>query len=143
MSNFGISRLRHGNVAKIFFFFRLCSPENIRTVSDQLAEDGVVAPQPLTDAQSPSEPLVLYVPEVEEIRISPVVARKGYLNVLEHKSNGWKKRWVVSIFFIHLNFTSLLSKPNFNFIKLFIFFRLFVDLTFSFSEMKKIRSKEL
>ncbi|KAJ8687388.1 hypothetical protein QAD02_023182 [Eretmocerus hayati] len=44
---------------------------------------------------SPSkENLVLYVPEVEEIRISPVIARKGYLNVLEHKTNGWKKRWV-------------------------------------------------
>lgn len=38
---------------------------------------------------------MLYVPEVEEIRISPVIARKGYLNVLEHKTNGWKKRWVV------------------------------------------------
>ncbi|KAL1122335.1 hypothetical protein AAG570_003740 [Ranatra chinensis] len=44
---------------------------------------------------SPGEqPLVLYVPEVEEIRISPVIARKGYLNVLEQKTNGWKKRWV-------------------------------------------------
>ncbi|XP_044740272.1 kinesin-like protein unc-104 isoform X10 [Chrysoperla carnea] len=41
-----------------------------------------------------TEPLVLYAPEVEEIRVSPVVARKGYLNVLEHKTNGWKKRWV-------------------------------------------------
>ncbi|GLH09165.1 Kinesin-like protein unc-104 [Gryllus bimaculatus] len=44
---------------------------------------------------SPSrEQVVLYVPEMEEIRISPVVARKGYLNILEHKTNGWKKRWV-------------------------------------------------
>ncbi|XP_014260252.1 kinesin-like protein unc-104 isoform X6 [Cimex lectularius] len=38
--------------------------------------------------------LILYVPEVEEIRISPVIARKGYLNILEQKTNGWKKRWV-------------------------------------------------
>lgn len=36
-----------------------------------------------------------FVPEVEEIRISPVVSRKGYLNFLEEKSNGWVKRWVV------------------------------------------------
>jgi len=43
---------------------------------------------------SPDQALVLYVPEVEEIRISPVIARKGYLNVLEQKTNGWKKRWV-------------------------------------------------
>lgn len=49
-------------------------------------------------SQISSEPqLVLYVPEVEEIRISPVVSRKGYLNILEHKTNGWKKRWVVNI----------------------------------------------
>lgn len=52
---------------------------------------------------SSSEPqLVLYVPEVEEIRISPVISRKGYLNILEHKTNGWKKRWVVNIFSIKL-----------------------------------------
>ncbi|KAK9506627.1 hypothetical protein O3M35_008523 [Rhynocoris fuscipes] len=44
---------------------------------------------------SPSDQaLILYVPEVEEIRISPVIARKGYLNILEQKTNGWKKRWV-------------------------------------------------
>ncbi|CAH0392196.1 unnamed protein product [Bemisia tabaci] len=39
-------------------------------------------------------PLVLYVPELEEIRITPIIARKGYLNILEHRTNGWKKRWV-------------------------------------------------
>lgn len=46
--------------------------------------------------------LVLYIPEMEEIRISPIVARKGFLNVLEQKLNGWKKRWVVSIFLYFL-----------------------------------------
>lgn len=39
--------------------------------------------------------LRLYVPDLEEIRVSPVVARKGYLNILEHGCAGWKKRWVV------------------------------------------------
>ena len=38
----------------------------------------------------------LYVSEVEEIRVSPVVSRKGYLNFLEEKTNGWIKRYVVS-----------------------------------------------
>lgn len=53
----------------------------------------------ISSHSSTSEPqLVLYVPEVEEIRISPVISRKGYLNILEHKTNGWKKRWVVNIF---------------------------------------------
>ncbi|OAD58634.1 hypothetical protein WN48_10518 [Eufriesea mexicana] len=53
-----------------------------------------IAPAPLGSSSPSKDNLVLYVPEVEEIRISPVIARKGYLNVLEHKTNGWKKRWV-------------------------------------------------
>ncbi|XP_067134761.1 kinesin-like protein unc-104 isoform X2 [Centruroides vittatus] len=38
---------------------------------------------------------LLYVAEVEEIRVSPVVSRKGYLNCLDDKTNSWVKRWVV------------------------------------------------
>ena len=38
----------------------------------------------------------LYIPEVEEMRVSPVVSRKGYLNFMEEKTKGWVKRWVVS-----------------------------------------------
>lgn len=79
--------------------------------------NGWEAPAP---AIQPVLPLRLYVPDLEEIRISPVVARRGtdfcgilqancpnennfaipfvgYLNVLEHGGSGWKKRWVVSI----------------------------------------------
>ncbi|CAB3378478.1 Hypothetical predicted protein [Cloeon dipterum] len=53
-------------------------------------------PDPLdSPLGSPNSGLVLYVPESEEIRVSPVVSRKGYLNILEEKTNGWKKRWVV------------------------------------------------
>ncbi|XP_060522820.1 kinesin-like protein unc-104 isoform X1 [Cylas formicarius] len=68
----------------------LCSPE-------RAALPGECAPFPPVPIASPGprDPeLVLYVPDMEEIRISPVVARKGYLNVLEHKTHGWKKRWV-------------------------------------------------
>ncbi|XP_037953281.1 kinesin-like protein unc-104 isoform X7 [Teleopsis dalmanni] len=63
----------------------LCSPDR----SD--APNGWEAPPPATQ---PALPLRLYVPELEEIRVSPVVARKGLLNVLEHGGSGWKKRWV-------------------------------------------------
>lgn len=64
----------------------LCSPDRIDM------PNGWEAPAP---ALQPTLPLRLYVPELEEIRVSPVVARKGYLNVLEHGGSGWKKRWVV------------------------------------------------
>ena len=37
----------------------------------------------------------LFAPDVEEVRVSPVVARKGYLNFLDEKSNGWVKKYVV------------------------------------------------
>ncbi|XP_014670393.1 PREDICTED: kinesin-like protein unc-104 [Priapulus caudatus] len=37
----------------------------------------------------------LFVPEIEEVRLSPVVSRKGWLNFLEEKTSGWVKRWVV------------------------------------------------
>lgn len=41
-----------------------------------------------------------FVPYVDEIRVSPVVSRKGYLNFLEDKKNGWMKRWVVRMKFL-------------------------------------------
>ncbi|XP_070562203.1 kinesin-like protein KIF1A isoform X4 [Ptychodera flava] len=38
---------------------------------------------------------ILFVPEVEEVRVSPIVSRKGYLNFLEEKTSGWQRRYVV------------------------------------------------
>ncbi|XP_061937804.1 kinesin-like protein unc-104 isoform X30 [Apis cerana] len=80
----------------------LSSPERARLqelqesilASESASQSCTIAPAPLGSSSPSKENLVLYVPEVEEIRISPVIARKGYLNVLEHKTNGWKKRWV-------------------------------------------------
>lgn len=101
--------------------FRLSSPERARLQELQdsmLAGEssashgpGSVAPAPhsLGSTSPLKESLVLYVPEVEEIRISPVIARKGYLNVLEHKTNGWKKRWVVSVDSFRLCFERIFS----------------------------------
>ncbi|XP_033253591.1 kinesin-like protein unc-104 isoform X2 [Drosophila miranda] len=70
---------------KFVILRRLCSPDRAD------APNGWEAPAPATQ---PALPLRLYVPELEEIRVSPVVARKGLLNVLEHGGSGWKKRWV-------------------------------------------------
>ncbi|XP_011301560.1 kinesin-like protein unc-104 isoform X3 [Fopius arisanus] len=80
----------------------LSSPERARLqelqesmmAGETASQSSSLAPAPLGSTSPLKESLVLYVPEVEEIRISPVIARKGYLNVLEHKTNGWKKRWV-------------------------------------------------
>ncbi|KAK0175728.1 hypothetical protein PV327_009456 [Microctonus hyperodae] len=80
----------------------LSSPERARLhelqesimAGESASQSSSMAPAPLGSTSPMKESLVLYVPEVEEIRISPVIARKGYLNVLEHKTNGWKKRWV-------------------------------------------------
>ncbi|XP_061379128.1 kinesin-like protein unc-104 isoform X4 [Danaus plexippus] len=36
-----------------------------------------------------------FVPDCEEVRVSAAVARRGYLNVLQHGTHGWKKRWLV------------------------------------------------
>nr|CAH7736204.1 unnamed protein product [Callosobruchus chinensis] len=69
----------------------LCSPERSAALPGECASFPQIPIAPM----GPRDPeLVLYVPDMEEIRISPVIARKGYLNVLDHKTNGWKKRWV-------------------------------------------------
>ena len=44
---------------------------------------------------SPPSPATSLLPDIEEIRVSPVIAKKGYLNILEEKTKGWKKRWVI------------------------------------------------
>ncbi|XP_013866493.1 kinesin-like protein KIF1A isoform X11 [Austrofundulus limnaeus] len=35
------------------------------------------------------------VPDIQEIRVSPIVSKKGYLHFLEPNTNGWVKRFVV------------------------------------------------
>lgn len=89
-----------------FLFYRLCSPDRAD------APNGWEAPAPATQ---PALPLRLYVPELEEIRVSPVVARKGLLNVLEHGGSGWKKRWVVSNIIDYINVWSALNFLHFFF----------------------------
>ena len=37
-----------------------------------------------------------YIAEIEEVRVNPIVSKKGYLNFLEEKSIGWSKKFVVS-----------------------------------------------
>ncbi|XP_036376867.1 kinesin-like protein KIF1A isoform X6 [Megalops cyprinoides] len=37
----------------------------------------------------------IFVPDIQEIRVSPIVSKKGYLHFLEPHTNGWVKRYVV------------------------------------------------
>ncbi|CAL9688698.1 unnamed protein product [Knipowitschia caucasica] len=36
-----------------------------------------------------------FVPDIQEIRVSPIVSKKGYLHFLEPHTSGWMKRYVV------------------------------------------------
>ena len=69
------------------------SSDNLNQTSPDLPYGGKRIPPPRKDSGDESEGQ--YVAETEEIRVSPVVSRKGYLNFLEEKTSGWIKRWVV------------------------------------------------
>uniref|UniRef100_A0A8D2B6N4 plus-end-directed kinesin ATPase n=1 Tax=Sciurus vulgaris TaxID=55149 RepID=A0A8D2B6N4_SCIVU len=54
--------------------------------------------KPLSPAQATEadkEPQRLLVPDIQEIRVSPIVSKKGYLHFLEPHTAGWAKRFVV------------------------------------------------
>lgn len=64
-------------------------------------------PEPMLEAESKKttspaqatevgkEPQRLLVPDIQEIRVSPIVSKKGYLHFLEPHTAGWAKRFVV------------------------------------------------
>ncbi|XP_045774783.1 kinesin-like protein unc-104 isoform X7 [Maniola jurtina] len=70
--------------------FELCSPE--RALLEKAAGAWGVAGVHGSSAASAG---ALFVPDCEEVRVSAAVARRGYLNVLQHGTHGWKKRWLV------------------------------------------------
>ena len=36
-----------------------------------------------------------FVPEIEEIRINPIISRKGYMNLSNEKGDAWIKKFIV------------------------------------------------
>jgi len=44
-----------------------------------------------------SAPKNLLVPELEEVRLSPVVSRRGYLTYMQDKEQHWMNRWFVVV----------------------------------------------
>ncbi|PIO39743.1 hypothetical protein AB205_0131000, partial [Aquarana catesbeiana] len=96
----GISSLTPSSTCPSLVEGRYCSPES--------------SPQPLSlafsperDLPSPSKelqkspntglkiPTCLFVPDIQEVRVSPIVSKKGYLHFLEPHTGGWVKRYVV------------------------------------------------
>ncbi|XP_053314847.1 kinesin-like protein KIF1A isoform X1 [Spea bombifrons] len=79
---------------------RYCSPEsNPQPLSrgfspdrETLSPAGEPQKSPSTGAKSPFS---LFVPDIQEIRVSPIVSKKGYLHFLEPHTGGWVKRYVV------------------------------------------------
>lgn len=38
-----------------------------------------------------------YLPFIEEVHLSSIISRRGYLNFLDENGTGWVKRFVVSL----------------------------------------------
>ncbi|XP_032211311.1 kinesin-like protein KIF1A isoform X13 [Mustela erminea] len=70
---------------------RPASPE-----AEPVAEaDSKKLPSPARATEAEKEPQRLLVPDIQEIRVSPIVSKKGYLHFLEPHTAGWAKRFVV------------------------------------------------
>lgn len=65
------------------------------SLSDMTNEWHLQKSAQLNDQKSAETHIQYFMPDLEEICLSAMIARKGYLNVLEHGSTGWKKRWIV------------------------------------------------
>ncbi|XP_076198033.1 kinesin-like protein KIF1A isoform X7 [Aptenodytes patagonicus] len=59
------------------------------------AVEGEQKKSPAHRPEEEKEPQRLLVPDIQEIRVSPIVSKKGYLHFLEPHTNGWVKRFVV------------------------------------------------
>ncbi|XP_064373167.1 kinesin-like protein KIF1A isoform X15 [Dromaius novaehollandiae] len=68
-----------------------------RAASPELepAVEGEQKKSPARRPEEEKEPQRLLVPDIQEIRVSPIVSKKGYLHFLEPHTNGWVKRFVV------------------------------------------------
>nr|XP_007965130.1 kinesin-like protein KIF1A isoform X15 [Chlorocebus sabaeus] len=57
--------------------------------------DSKKLPSPARATETDKEPQRLLVPDIQEIRVSPIVSKKGYLHFLEPHTSGWARRFVV------------------------------------------------
>lgn len=57
--------------------------------------NSLMPPQSKTTPSSPTKEYFIFIPEIEEIRISPIISRKGYLHLCDDKRGVWRKRWII------------------------------------------------
>ncbi|XP_069831593.1 kinesin-like protein KIF1A isoform X4 [Dendropsophus ebraccatus] len=96
----GVSTLTPSSTCPSLVEGRYCSPENSPQPFSRAFSPERDLPSPSGELQkSPSgglkTPLRLFNPDIQEIRVSPIVSKKGYLHFLEPHTGGWVKRYVV------------------------------------------------
>ncbi|XP_026523488.1 kinesin-like protein KIF1A isoform X5 [Notechis scutatus] len=70
-------------------------PSRVESPEIELTIEGEKKKSPVCGPEDYKEIPRLLVPDIQEIRVSPIVSRKGYLHFLEPHTNGWVKRYVV------------------------------------------------
>ncbi|XP_058043531.1 kinesin-like protein KIF1A [Ahaetulla prasina] len=70
-------------------------PSRVESPEIELTIEGEKKKSPVCGPEEDKEIQRLLVPDIQEIRVSPIVSRKGYLHFLEPHTNGWVKRYVV------------------------------------------------
>ncbi|KAM3835478.1 kinesin-like protein KIF1A isoform 11-T11 [Vipera latastei] len=70
-------------------------PSRAESPEIELTIEGEKKKSPACGPEDDKEIQRLLVPDIQEIRVSPIVSRKGYLHFLEPHTNGWVKRYVV------------------------------------------------
>ncbi|KAM6441850.1 kinesin-like protein KIF1A isoform 19-T19 [Liasis olivaceus] len=70
-------------------------PSRVESPEIELTIEGEKKKSPACGPEDDKEIQRLLVPDIQEIRVSPIVSRKGYLHFLEPHTNGWVKRYVV------------------------------------------------
>ncbi|XP_056420667.1 kinesin-like protein KIF1A isoform X2 [Hyla sarda] len=96
----GVSTLTPSSTCPSLVEGRYCSPETSPQPLPRAFSPERDPPSPSGELQkSPSDgikiPLRLFNPDIQEIRVSPIVSKKGYLHFLEPHTGGWVKRYVV------------------------------------------------
>ncbi|XP_062902185.1 kinesin-like protein KIF1A isoform X24 [Mobula hypostoma] len=79
------------------FIAELRTPENqSRAISPDpdAVQDGIPKKSPVQGKDEKGGPR-MFVADIQEIRVSPIVSKKGTLHFLEPQTNGWVKRFVV------------------------------------------------